>query len=104
MRRSPAFAAITMLTLALGIGANTSIFSVTDALLLRPLPVWRPERLIQIAGIYRTGSRIPLSFGLYQELERNQRIFSGIFAWTGNPESELEYAGTRSLCSVRGVS
>lgn len=104
IRRSPGFAAVTMLTLALGIGANTSLFTVTDALLLRPLPMWRPERLVQIAGIYRTGSRIPLSYGLYQELERNQRIFSGIFAWTGGQESELEYGGSRSLCNVRGVS
>lgn len=104
IRRSPGFAAITILTLALGIGANTSLFSVTEALLLRPLPVWHPERLVQIAGIYRTGSRIPLSYGLYQELERNQRIFSGIFAWTAGQESELEYGGNRSLCNVRGVS
>jgi hypothetical protein len=46
MRRSPAFSAVAVLSLALGIGANTSIFSVIDALMLRPLPVDRPSRLV----------------------------------------------------------
>jgi hypothetical protein len=47
--RNPGFALITLLTLALGIGANTAIFSVVNAVMLRPLPVEKPSEL---AGVY----------------------------------------------------
>src|SRR6266404_6776576 len=50
LRRSPAFTIVVVLSLALGIGANTAIFSVVDGLMLRLLPVRDPERLVQIQG------------------------------------------------------
>ncbi len=50
LRRNPGFAAAVIVTLALGIGANTALFSVADAVLLKPLPYPRPERLVLIDG------------------------------------------------------
>ena len=49
LARNPAFSAIAVLTLALGIGANTAIFSLTDQILLRRLPVRNPEQLVLAA-------------------------------------------------------
>jgi predicted permease len=56
LRREPAFALVAILTLALGIGANTAIFSVVDAVMLRPLPVDHPERLVLFSGDVSTGT------------------------------------------------
>jgi predicted permease len=75
----PAFSLIAVLTLALGIGATTAIFSVVNAVVLRPLPVPRPEQLTNIFG-HIAGQLSDVSVGNYVVLEKNQRSFSSMTA------------------------
>ena len=79
LRNNPGFTAIAVLTLALGIGANTAIFSVVDAVMLRSLPVRRPEQLVQITmGDARVDE---FTNPLWEALRDRQDAFSGMFAF-----------------------
>jgi putative ABC transport system permease protein len=83
--RSPGFTATIALTLALGIGANAAIFGVINSLLLRPLPVADPSRLVTISSdsaIARGQAGIPWSVAMWQELQPHASLFDGAFAWT----------------------
>ncbi len=104
LRRTPGFAAITAISLALGIGANTAIFSLLDALLFRELPVPQPRQLVQLSPIYCNCGRVPFSFPMFQSLERWQRVFSGVYGWTGATLSSVEANGTLFLGGVRAVT
>jgi len=75
--KNPGFTLIAVLTLALGIGANTAIFSVVNAVLLRSLPYPEAERFVQVRGSL-TGA---LSVVEFQELEQQNRVFDGLFAF-----------------------
>lgn len=102
--RSPGFSAIVVMLLALGIGANTAIFSVLNALFLRELSVFQPERLVQLSGLYRNGSKVPFSFPMFEELRPRQRVFSELLGWSGIVTSNVDTNGTLSLAGVRGVT
>ena len=85
VRRSPGLTATIALTLALGIGANAAIFGVINSLLLRPLPVADPSRLVTISSdsaIARGQAGVPWSFAMWEELQPHASLFDGAFAWT----------------------
>ena len=97
--RSPAFTLIAALSLALGIGANTAIFSLVNAVLLRPIPVDDPA---QLASVFMTDQRnagnLPLSHLNYKDLRDQNQVFSGMAAFafaqvnwaTGNDSQQLQ--------------
>ena len=79
LRRSPGFTAVAILSLALGIGANTAIFSLLDSLLLRSLPVRQADRLVQIApGHERRDWTNPL----WEQIRDRSDVFAGAGAWS----------------------
>jgi len=91
LRKSPGYTAVAVLTLALGIGANSAIFLLTWSILLKSLPVPHPGQLIRYT--FRKGeSEIGLSYPLYQGLEKRQGVASGLFAWQ-NSEATLRQNG-----------
>ena len=81
-RRSPGFAAVAILTLGLGIGANTAIFSVVNGVLLRPLPYADPDRLVLVEH-HLTSTNVgttPLSAPDFLDYEENAELFDGMVA------------------------
>ncbi|MGH9719749.1 MAG: ABC transporter permease, partial [Bryobacteraceae bacterium] len=80
MRRTPILAAAAIASLALGIGANTAIFSLIDAVLLRTLPVECPGRLVLLSAASRNGTRGSFSYADYQWIRDRNDVFSGVLA------------------------
>jgi predicted permease len=91
--KSPGFTAVAVLTLALGIGANTAIFSVLNSVLLRELPVRDPHQLVFLTNPdahgmeqgFGDGARDLLTYPEFQELEGNNDVFSGLLAAASSP-------------------
>ena len=85
LRLSPAFTAIVVVTLALGIGANTAIFSVVNAVLLRPLPYRQPERLLTIQHYYPSLNALeaPVSVSGFVDYRDKTRSFDGMAVQSG---------------------
>ncbi|MGC2109626.1 MAG: ABC transporter permease [Candidatus Korobacteraceae bacterium] len=118
IRKSPVFYSVVILVLALGIGANTAVFSVVDAVLLHKLPYRDPDRLVMVWEKNPTlgaviGERIPTAYVNFQDWVRQQHVFDGIAGFedvslnrTGMGEPE-RIAGARvspNFFSVLGVT
>lgn len=89
LRKSPGFTGVAVLTLALGIGANTAIFSVVQGVLLRPLPYAHAENLVQIWNTYSLMPAFPqveMSPGDFMDFRKQAASFSDVSAYVNIPE------------------
>jgi len=82
LRKDPGFTAVAICSLALGIGATSAMFSFANAMLLRPLPVLRPDRVVVIntAKSAPFGMNPPISYPDYADLRDRNRTFEGLVA------------------------
>jgi predicted permease len=103
LRKSSAFTAIAILTLALGIGANTAIFSLLNGLVLRDLPVPHPDQLVRVAAQAPTDSYSALSLPMFEEIAHDQKVFSDMFSWESESIFNVETNGSLSRGDVWGV-
>jgi len=125
LRKNPGFTTVAILTLALGIGANTAIFSLVNAVMLQSLPVRNPEQLVvprwlshdwPRAGtssfgdcVDRGGPRpnsglCSFSYPMFKEIRAQKEIFSGVAAFAGPAQLDLSGNGTASMASGELVS
>jgi putative ABC transport system permease protein len=102
IRASPAFLSVAVLSLALGIGANTAIFALVNAVRLRNLPVPDPQELatIQIRGGNRgmglSGDASQLTYPLFLQIRDHQQAFSGVLAWSSGGQTFLVGEGAQA--------
>src|SRR6266568_1794417 len=87
--KNPGFTAVAVLTLALGIGANTAIFQLLNAVRLKTLPVSKPQELIEVRIIggnpgmgISDGANAEMTYPLWEQLQEQREAFSGLFAWS----------------------
>src|SRR5271154_673939 len=98
LRKSPGFTLTAVLTLALGIGANTAIFSLVDSIMLRPLPFPQQDRLVRI---YDSGGDLTFPKGWIRALGEHSNSFAAISGFGADAESNV--AGTDSSDRVFGA-
>ena len=93
LAKNPGFACVVVLTLALGIGANAAIFSLTDRVLLQALPVERPEELVVLSSYEPKQADVTNSFSypMYQDLRDKNTVLSGVIA-RGGAQMNVSYA------------
>src|SRR5471030_849050 len=94
LRATPVVTAVAVLSLALGIGANTAIFSLVNSLILRTLSVSHPDRLVILSGRRSGGVRPAFSYKTFDQIRRHGQAFDGALAYS-NPggKSPMTIAG-----------
>jgi predicted permease len=93
LRRSAGFTSVAVGSLAIGVGATTAIFTLLNALLLRPLPVDHPEQLVEVQGM-----RALVSFAMYRDLRAHQRVFTDMAVTAPDTAKRLTViSGTRRV-------
>src|SRR5580698_1233850 len=101
-RKAPVFVVVAILSLALGIGANTAIFTLVDQVLLRLLPVKDPQQLVLLwgRGEHYGSNNGPnkLSYPMYEDFRDKNQVFSGVFCRNDTPLS-VNYEGKTEFVS-----
>jgi len=105
--KNPAFSAIAVLSLALGIGANTTIFTVVNAILLNPLPVKDISRLVEVDTVdtktkvtQANSTKLGMSYPNFQDYERQNQVFTGLTCISGGP---LTWSGGAEPKQITGL-
>ena len=101
MSRTPSFAVAVVSVLALGIGANTTIFSIVNTVLLRPLPFEEPERLVRIFTRPPGGGLFELSPGKFYDWQRDARSFEGMAMYQCCGLREVALSGMGAARTIR---
>src|SRR5262249_26933073 len=114
LRKSPGFTLVAVLTLALGIGANTAIFSVINAVLLRPLPFKEPDQLIQLWESEASPGNYPLTGPDYLDWQAQNRTLeaTALYSWpqsanasgSGEAQPVAQILAQTNFFSVLGVA
>src|SRR5260370_11331178 len=100
LRASPGFTAVAILTLALGIGANTAIFSFVDGVLLKPLPYPEPDRIVRVLEKPPRGERNGISTLNFLDWQHDNTVFDFMAAQTGG---RATLTGSREPSQLRGA-
>jgi hypothetical protein len=104
LRKSPGFSVVAIVTLALGIGANTAIFSLLDGLVLRDLSVPHPEQLVRFGAQASDDAPTSLSLPMFQEFSRSQRVFTATLGSWGDIIATVEIGGVFSQADLIAVT
>lgn len=101
--RTPVFTAVAILTLTLAIGANTAIFSILNALVLRDLPVREPSSLVSIVRVTPSTADGAFSLPMFRALAERQQTLSALVGWTSYSIINVEIDDVRTRGNVSAV-